>query len=266
MLKSVRAVVSATANQVFAGHQIDFEGAISCFSPMLFRVALRRLRNVEDAEDAVQDAVLSAYKHLGQFEGRSQLSTWLTTIVSNVALMKLRRYSRRKMLSLDQEHENDGTALASKLKDTKPNPENLCAQSEMDEKLRRALNQLSPKQRSAIQMCELDGFSTREAATALGISTNTLKSRVSRARGNLGVLLRDVSGTRRVAEAAPVVDRKGAERRGRSSSARSEASVPVFGRNQAHIDAQPHMERTPNCYPPHSLENATYSQPHGYAT
>src|ERR1700719_1757587 len=110
--RSVGGVVSATTNQVFAGYQNDFEGVISRFSPMLFRVALRRLRNVEDAEDAVQEALLSAYKHIGQFEGRSQLSTWLTTIVSNVALMKLRRYSRHEMLSLDQEHENDGTALA----------------------------------------------------------------------------------------------------------------------------------------------------------
>src|SRR5271168_5310882 len=107
-----RNVVSVTANQVFAGYGNDFEDAISRYSPTLFRVALRRLRNVEDAEDAVQDALLSAYKHIGQFEGRSQLSTWLTTIVSNVALMKLRRYSRYEMLSLDQEHENDGTTFA----------------------------------------------------------------------------------------------------------------------------------------------------------
>jgi RNA polymerase sigma-70 factor (ECF subfamily) len=239
--------VSVTANQLFADYRNDFEDAISRYSPTLFRVALRRLRNVEDAEDAVQDALLSAYKHIGQFEGRSQLSTWLTTIVSNVALMKLRRYSPHEMLSLDQEYENEGTALASKLKDARPNPETICAQAELDEKLRLALEQLSPKQRSAIQMCELDGFSTREAANVLGISTNTLKSRVSRARGNLGVLLRDVSGTRLAADDAPVVDRKDVERR---------------RRNHAKL----HIERDQNCYPPHSLENALQPHPHGYAT
>jgi RNA polymerase sigma factor (sigma-70 family) len=239
--------VSVTANQVFADYRNDFEDAISRYSPTLFRVALRRLRNIEDAEDAVQDALLSAYKHIGQFEGRSQLSTWLTTIVSNVALMKLRRYSRYEMLSLDQEHENDGTALASKLKDARPNPENICAQAEMDETLRRALDQLSPKQRSAIQMCELDGFSVREAAHTLGTSTNTLKSRVSRARGNLGVLLRDVRRTRLVADDVPVVDRKDAERR---------------RRNHAKL----HIERDQNCYPPRSLENALHPHPQSYAT
>jgi RNA polymerase sigma-70 factor (ECF subfamily) len=79
--------VSAISNQVFATYQNDFEGVISRYSPVLFRVALRRLGNVEDAEDAVQDALLSAHKHVGQFEGRSQLSTWLTRIVTNVALL-----------------------------------------------------------------------------------------------------------------------------------------------------------------------------------
>jgi RNA polymerase sigma-70 factor (ECF subfamily) len=241
-----RNVVSASANQVFADYRNDFEDAVSRCSPTLFRVALRRLRNVEDAEDAVQDALLSAYKHLGQFEGRSQISTWLTTIVSNVALMKLRRYSRYEMLSLDQEHENDGTAFASEAKDARPNPENICAQAEMDETLRRALDQLSPKLRSAIQMFELDGFSVREAAQTLRISKNTLKSRVSRARGNLGVLLRDVSRTHPVADVVPVVDRKDADKR---------------RRNQAKL----HIERDQNCYPPHSLENALHPHPQGYA-
>jgi RNA polymerase sigma-70 factor (ECF subfamily) len=239
--------VSATVNQVFAGHQDNFEGVISRFSPMLFRVALRRLRNVEDAEDAVQDALLSAYKHIGQFEGRSQLSTWLTTIVTNVSLMKLRRYSRHEMVSLDQNFENDGASLANKLKDEGPNPEKICARAELDEKLRRALEQLSPKQRNAIQMCELDGFSTREAANVLGISTNTLKSRVSRARGNLGLLLRDVRGARLEPDAEPLVDRNDAE-----GSRRNQTKLQI--------------ERTRNCYPPHSLQNANHPHPQGYAT
>src|ERR1700683_4035990 len=93
ILTKGRNVVSVTTNQIFADYRNDFEDAISRYSPTLIRVALRRLRNVEDAEDAVQDALLSAYKHIDQFQGRSKLSTWLTAIVSNVALMKLRRYS-----------------------------------------------------------------------------------------------------------------------------------------------------------------------------
>ena len=141
--------MSATANQAFADCPNALEDAISRYSPTLFRVALRRLRNVEDAEDAVQDALLSAYKHIGQFEGRSQLSTWLTTIVSNVALMKLRRYSRYEILSLDQQYESHGTAFASKVKDARPNPENIYAQAEMDESF--AGHSSSFLQNSAVQ-------------------------------------------------------------------------------------------------------------------
>jgi RNA polymerase sigma-70 factor (ECF subfamily) len=275
-LKSRRGVVSATTNQVFADYQNDFEGLIPRYSPVLFRVALRRLRNVEDAEDAVQDALLSAYKHIGQFEGRSQLSTWLTRIVTNVSLMKLRRCSRHEMLSLDQNHENDGSVLASELMDVRPNPETICAQAEMDETVRQALRELSPKQRSAIQMCDLEGFSTREAANALGISTNTLKSRVSRARATLSLLLGEVIGTRPAGKAAPFVERKSVVRLTRSSSEHSEASaaaaeplgskicvskpslVPVCGHSEIHNHAKVHIERAENCYPPHSLENTTH--------
>ena len=276
--------MSATTNQVFADYQNDFEGVISRYSPVLFRVALRRLRNVEDAEDAVQDALLSAYKHIGQFEGRSQLSTWLTTIVTNVSLMKLRQYSRHETLSLDQNHENDGAVFASELMDVRPNPETICAQAEMDETVRQALRELSPKQRSAIQMCDLEGFSTREAANALGISMNTLKSRVSRARATLSLLLGEVIGTRPAGRAAPVVDRKSTAYLRRSSSAHSEGSaaagdpvgrrirdckpslIPVCGHSEIHNHAKVHIERVENCYPPHPLENTTHSHPQGYAT
>jgi len=240
-------IVSASANQVFVDYRNAFEDTISRYSPTLFRVALRRLRNIEDAEDAVQDALLSAHKHIGQFEGRSQLSTWLTTIVSNVALMKLRRFSRYEMLSLDQEHENDGAAFASELKDVRPNPENICAQAEMDETLRRAVDQLSPKLRSAIQMCELDGLSVQEAAQTLGISKNALKSRVLRARLKLGVLLRGVNRTRPLSDDAPVIDREDIGRRKRN-------------------DAKLQIECNQNWYPPHSPESALHPYPQGYAT
>jgi RNA polymerase sigma-70 factor (ECF subfamily) len=194
--------VSVTTNQVFAEHLNDFEGVISSYSPVLFRVALRRLRNVEDAEDAVQDALLAAYKHIGQFEGRSQLSTWLTSIVTNAVGMKLRRNPRHETVSLDQNQESDGTTLGNKLMDTRPNPETICAQAEMDETLREALAQLTPKLRDAIQMRDLDGSSTREVASALGISTNALKSRLTRGRATLSLLLNELIGARPAAEAA----------------------------------------------------------------
>lgn len=272
--------MSATCNQVFANHQNDFEGAILRYSPLLLRVALRRLRNFEDAEDAVQDALLSAHKHMGQFEGRSQLSTWLTKIVTNVALMKLRRSSRHETLSLDQNYEDDGRALASEIKDARPNPEMMCTHAEMEELFRRALLRLSPTQRSAIQLCDLDGFSTREATNALGVSKNTLKSRISRARASLSLFVGEVLETRQAGKSAPIVDRKRALRRRRSSSVRYEApaaspvgtgtrvSKPRFVccRDESCNHGKLDIEHAQNCYPPHSLENTAHFHPQGYAT
>jgi RNA polymerase sigma-70 factor (ECF subfamily) len=199
--------MSVTTSQIFTEHLNDLEGVVSSYSPVLFRVAFRRLRNVQDAEDAVQDALLSACKHISQFEGRSQLSTWLTSIVTNAAGMKIRQTSRLEIVSLDQSQnqENDGATFANKLKDIRPNPETICAKNEMDETFRRALAQLSPKLRDAIQMY-LDGISTREAANALGITTHAVKSRVRRGRAMLNLLLNRVVRKSKAAEPAPIVD------------------------------------------------------------
>jgi RNA polymerase sigma-70 factor (ECF subfamily) len=221
--------VSATTNQVFAERLNHFEGVISTYSPVLFRVALRRLRNVEDAEDAVQDALLSAYKHIGQFEGRSQLSTWLTSIVTNVAGMKLRKHSRHETVSLDRNQENDGATLVNELRDVRPNPETIYAQSEMDETLRQALGQLSPRLREAIQMRDLDGCSTRGAARALGISTNALKSRLTRGRATLSFLVNEVIGRRPATEAGPIENRTDAVSCPRRSPEHREAPVDAEG-------------------------------------
>lgn len=90
------------------GQDLDFQRAIQEMENVLskrgrslHRSAYRFLRNTADAEDAVQDALLSAYKHLSEFRGDAQMSTWLTAIVCNSARMRLRVRSRRQHLSLD---------------------------------------------------------------------------------------------------------------------------------------------------------------------
>jgi RNA polymerase sigma-70 factor, ECF subfamily len=172
--------VSSTLNDAFADHRTDFAGIASRYSPMLFRIALRRLRNFEDAEDAVQDALLSAYEHIEQFEGRSQLSTWLARIVINAASMKLRSHPRYETVSVDQPVEGGESTLANELVDAGPDPESICAQAEMEEALNKALGNISPILRLAFHMREISEFSTKETADALGITTSSLKSRVRR--------------------------------------------------------------------------------------
>lgn len=188
--------MSYTQDEVIADHRIDLGDVASRYSPMLFRIALGRLRNVEDAEDALQDALLSACKHIAQFEGRSELSTWLTRIVINVTNMKLRSHWHHEVVSLDQAPESGEATLANKLVDAGPNPETICAQSEMEELLRRALAHISPKLSLTFQMREIAGFSTRELAGSLKTKTSTLNSRVKRARSAIGLYLHEVEGTK----------------------------------------------------------------------
>src|SRR5712672_643171 len=71
--------------------------------PSFYRKAYRHLGNAADAEDAVQDALLSAYKHLHQFKGQSQMSTWLTAIVCNCARMQLRKRPRQVHMPLEEQ-------------------------------------------------------------------------------------------------------------------------------------------------------------------
>jgi len=73
----------------------EMQDALSRYRPMLQRRAYQQLGNAADAEDAVQDALLSAYKHLDQFKGQAQVSTWLNAIVTNCARMQLRRRPRQ---------------------------------------------------------------------------------------------------------------------------------------------------------------------------
>src|SRR5271163_3179869 len=81
----------------------QFDDVVSRYLPALQRMAFRKLGSAIDAEDAVQEALLSAYKHLDQFNGGAQMSTWLTTIVINAARMQLRRRSRHIHVSLDEQ-------------------------------------------------------------------------------------------------------------------------------------------------------------------
>ena len=101
--------------------------------PSLYRYAYRLLGNKADAEDAVQDALLAAFKHLNQFRGDAQLSTWLTTIVINCARMHLRKRSRHIHVSLDSRiGEEQEYPLSDILVDHRPNPEDECHRSTLN--------------------------------------------------------------------------------------------------------------------------------------
>ena len=154
--------------------------------PLFHRIAMRRLNNVADAEDAVQDALLAAYTHVRQFRGQAQLSTWLTSIVINSARMNLRRRQRRALRQLDgQEQESDEPPLLESLADFRPNPEQACRHLELSKLLDRSFRRLSPTMQRTLRLRTVQGLSIRETANRLEVPAGTVKAQLARARKKL---------------------------------------------------------------------------------
>jgi RNA polymerase sigma-70 factor (ECF subfamily) len=171
-------------------HTQEMQDVLSRCLPLFYRRAHRHLRNAADAEDAVQDALLSAYKHLDQFKGQAQMSTWLTAIVTNSARMQLRRRLRQIHLSLDERFaEEEGNPLAERLAHHGPSPEDECQSSELHGRLMQFVPQLSPPLREAFHLRALGGLTTSEAAHILGVPDGTVKARLARARAKLKRLM-----------------------------------------------------------------------------
>jgi len=150
----------------------------------LFRVADCVLHNSHDSEDALQDGLLSALRHIDQFKGNSQFSTWLFSIIRNSALAKLRRQRAHQILSIDdQTSEDDSELAASEVPaDPGPDPERACAQAELSYLFARTLDGLPANYRAIIRLCDFEGFSGKEAAQRLGLTVSALKAQHHRAR------------------------------------------------------------------------------------
>jgi RNA polymerase sigma-70 factor, ECF subfamily len=192
-LTKFRKPVSTAADESAIGqaHQGDWEELNAIFArhrSRLYRAACAVLRNKEEAEDAVQEGLLSAYLHLSSFQGRSLFSTWLTRITINAALMKRRKQMTIPEVSFDAEGGDASEfAYVTAMPSTDPDPEQLCAASEIRELVRNRMNQLSDGHRSAIQLRYIEGLSTSEAARSSDISVCKLKSRLFHARRQLAL-------------------------------------------------------------------------------
>jgi RNA polymerase sigma-70 factor (ECF subfamily) len=144
------------------------------------QVACRILGNSEDAEDAVQDAFVSACCHFAEFEGRSALTTWLTRIVINAALMARRK--RKSARYAFREMDEVVSSLAETAPDTRPNPELACSRTESYEILEAHLKKLKPFLQEALVTMYYDELSVTEASSTLGVSPGTYKARLFRGR------------------------------------------------------------------------------------
>jgi RNA polymerase sigma-70 factor (ECF subfamily) len=156
-----------------AGDRDAFGELVHRHRDRLWAVALRTMNDREDAADALQDALLSAYRAAERFRGDSAVTTWLHRIVVNACLDRIRRQRARPTVPLP---EVDTTVAPAPDRDTRLDVE-------------AALGQLPVEQRAALVLVDVHGYAVSEAAGILGVAEGTIKSRCARGRAKLAVVL-----------------------------------------------------------------------------
>jgi RNA polymerase sigma factor (sigma-70 family) len=148
----------------------------------VFQTTYRLTRNRQDAEDALQDALLNAFSHIRNFEGRSSFSTWLTRIAINSALMILRKKRNCQEILIDSGDGGVGNFTTWEPRSPMDDPESHYVRGERHKLLRKAIHQLPPVYREVIQLRQAEEQSVREIALSLGITVPAVKSRLARAK------------------------------------------------------------------------------------
>jgi RNA polymerase sigma factor (sigma-70 family) len=171
------------------GDVAAFNTLVLVYQRQIYNVCYRTLGNAEDASDATQDALLSAFRGLKSFQGGAGgLRGWLLRIAVNTCYDQLRRRQRRPADSLDAPSLADPdreTSLGEHLPDPGAGPEQRSLSSETARHIQAALDHLAPDQRLTVILCDVQGLSYEEAALTMSVELGTVKSRLSRARATL---------------------------------------------------------------------------------
>ncbi len=175
--------------RVLAGETALFEVIMRRHNQRLYRTVRAILGGDADAEDAMQDAYVQAYRNLAQFEGRSSLATWLTRIAVNQCLSRLRK--NRHIYPIDTELE---MRMTEKIDDGRPGPERQMLNREVRHVLELAIEQMPARYRSVLILRDVEGLSTAEAAESLGMSAEAVKVNLHRGRTYLRKALEQKGG------------------------------------------------------------------------
>jgi len=172
-----------------AGDEAAYEKLVRENAPRMLSVARRFLGDEESARDAVQDAFLSAFRGLRDFEGGSRITTWLHRIVVNASLMKLRTRRRKPEEQIDEllpHWQPDGHPAQP----AAPWPaDRLLEREELGARVREGIDRLPDSFREVLLLRDIEELDTEETAKLLGVSTNAVKTRLHRARQALREVL-----------------------------------------------------------------------------
>jgi len=180
---------ASSESQLVAAAQRGDAGAFNdlcrAHQSMILRVAQRITGDREDAQDAVQDALLSAYLALPRFNGRSKLQTWLTRITINSALMIVRKRHGHRSLRKTEDSVETFAETGWEFVDRRLDPEKALLQTERERVVRDSIRALPRTLRAAAELSRLQERSTHEIATLLGLSVSAAKARLFRANAVL---------------------------------------------------------------------------------
>lgn len=154
----------------------------------LWAVALRTTGNPEDAADGLQDGMIAAYRRAASYRGDAAVTTWLHRVVVNACLDRLRAAKVRRAQPLPDDLEEYGARTAAPL-DSPDQPDSASVRADERRAVVRALATLPAEQRAALVLVDMEGYPVAEAAAILGCAVGTVKSRCSRGRARLAVLL-----------------------------------------------------------------------------
>ena len=163
------------------GDRAEFARLVEATSNHIYRLALKILRDPQDAEDVLQESYIKALRALPEFEGRSSLSTWLYRIAVNEALMLLRK-RRVNLVSVEEDPEEDDLQAGMVLTDWCCLPEDELLSAESRQRLEQAVDALPETLRVVFMLRDMEGLSIRETAGMLGLTETAVKTRLLRAR------------------------------------------------------------------------------------
>jgi RNA polymerase sigma-70 factor (ECF subfamily) len=190
--------VGRLVKQCLAGDQQAWQQLVVSQHRRIYAICYRFTGSGSDAEDLTQDVFLKLYRNLASFDiQKGNFQTWITTLTRNLLVDHFRRTKADRVTdSLDASltAEDDGATLASRLADPKPSQESHAAGLELKAKIQHALGQLSPELREAVVLRDLQDMDYKEIAQVLRVPEGTVKSRISRGRGELARLLSRIEG------------------------------------------------------------------------
>lgn len=168
------------------GDRKAFENLVKLHEKNVYNLALKMLKNREDALDAAQDAFLKAWISIKSFRGDSKFSAWLYRLTYNTCLDAIRKAKKGEVISLTADDEEEKVA---DIRDDAPTPEEHMEKQELRHAVREAVDALPDEYRRIIIMREFTGMSYSEIAAATGLNDGTVKSRLARARQKLSEIL-----------------------------------------------------------------------------